>query len=371
MIRGKKNTLTALLAMVLLSASLCGCNDKVSYTDVSDSYIKTLDYHDNFVILQLTDIHWNNATVIGNDYVGSKAYLKMVIDATQEKFGQIDLIEITGDTFCLTNSLAVNSFLDTMEEIGIPYAMIWGNHDRQSKYNPNWFSKKIASAPYSLYTEVDNDDVHGRSNYVIDLVKDGKTVWQVFNIDSSSSYREGATDIGLEYDYVRQDQIDWFDYMHKREGNDIPVLCYYHIPQKEFVEAYDAIMSGDPNYKTKFFKMEGISNSPYAVSLNPVFKDNNVKGAFIGHDHASDWTFTNPDGIVYGYGVKTTAELYSVRATEEYTEPDRLLNGEFDEEFDLNGATVVNILNTAGDFDLYHLYLSDKEETPVEMWEEY
>lgn len=363
--------LAFLLILPILAITLCGCQEPLHYADIPDSYIKTMDYHDDFVILQLTDIHWNNATTIGNDTVGAKAYLKQVVAATEKKFGKIDLIEITGDTFCLTNTLAVNAFIDTMEEIGIPYAMTWGNHDRQSKYNPNWFSKKIASAPYSLYTEVDQDDVHGRGNYVIDLVKDGKTVWQVFNIDSSSSYRESATDIGLEYDYVRDNQIEWFDFMHKREGNDVPVICYYHIPQKEFVEAYEALNAGDPAYKTKFLKMEGISNSPYAVSLNPVFKDNNVKGAFIGHDHASDWTFTNPDGIVYGYGVKTNFELYSVRATDEFTEDDRLINGELESEFDLHGASVVNLKNTSGDFDLYHLYMSDKEENPEKVWEEY
>lgn len=371
MMRTTKKVLALLLILPVLSVMLCACQGQKHYADVPESYIKTLDYHDDFVILQLTDIHWNNATTIGNDTVGAKAYLKQVIDATNKKFGNIDLIEITGDTFCLTNTLAVNSFIDTMEEIGIPYAITWGNHDRQSKYNPNWLSKKMVKAPHSLYTEVDQDDVHGRGNYVIDLVEGGKTVWQVFNIDSSSSYREAATDIGLEYDYVRQDQIDWFDFMHKREGNDIPVLCYYHIPQKEFVEGYEAILAGESGYKTKFFKMEGISNSPHATSLNPVFKDNNVKGAFIGHDHASDWTFTNPDGIVYGYGVKTNAELYSLKVTKDYTEDDRAINGEFDHEFDLNGASVVQLKNTSGDFDLYHLYLSDKEETPEEVWEEY
>lgn len=351
-----KKLMILMLIVSMLSVLLCGCSESVHYADVPDQYVRTLDYHDDFVIVQLTDIHWNSSTLIGNDEYGSVAYIKSVINAIEEKFGGIDLIEITGDTFCLTSPLAVNHFIDMMESIKIPYAMTWGNHDRQSTYNPNWLSKKIINAPYSLYTEVDNDDLNGRGNYVIELMENDKPVWQIFNIDSGASYRTGAADIGLEYDFVRQDQIDWFDEMHKNAGSDVPVMCYYHIPQIEFVDAFEAIEAGDPEYKSKFTKLEGISISPYATSLNPVFVRNNVKGVFIGHDHANDWTFTNPDGITYGYGVKTTAELYS---------------SSVNDECDLTGASVVVLKNKTGDFDLYHLYLSDKVESPGAIWEKY
>lgn len=361
----------AIILLGLFCSSLIGCGDAVHYTDVPESYVKTLDYHDDFVIAQLTDIHWSNATYIGDDENGSVAYIKQVINTISDKFGGIDLIEITGDTFCLADPRAVRSFIGMMEEIGIPYAITWGNHDRQSKYNPNWLSKQFLNAPYSLYTEVDNDDVHERGNYVVELVEGDNTVWQIFNIDSGSSYRNGAADIGLEYDYVRDDQIEWFEYMHERAGSEVPVICYYHIPQKEFVEAHEAISAGDPSYKSKFYKFEGISNSPYAKSLNPVFVKNNVKGAFIGHDHSDDWTFTNPDGIVYGYGVKTGIELYSTDVNSENAEIDKPINGEITDEFDLLGASVVNLKNKSGDFDLYHLYLIPEENGFDEMWEEY
>lgn len=353
--RGKK-TISVLLIFFLISVIFCGCGETFHYADIPEQYIKTLDYHDDFVIVQLTDIHWNSSTVIGNDEYGSIAYIKKVMNTIEAKFGHIDLIEITGDTFCLTSPLAVKHFINMMSDISVPYAMVWGNHDRQSTYNPNWFSNKFINAPYSLYTEIDNDDLNGRSNYVIELSDNGEPVWQIFNIDSGASYRTKASDIPLEYDFIRQEQIDWFEFMHKRAGNDVPVLCYYHIPQIEFVEAFEAINAGEAGYKSKFNKLEGVSISPYAVSLNPVFARNNVKGVFIGHDHANDWTFTNPDGITYGYGVKTSAELYSLRV---------------EDEFDLNGASVVVLKNKTGDFDLYHLYLSDKEENPDAIWEEY
>lgn len=362
-----------LLLLVLCAAAVGGCStdEPVKFREVPELYEKSMEYHDGFVIAQLTDIHWNSATVVGNDEIGSIAYIKRTVDAIKQKFGNVDLIEITGDIFCVTDSRAVDMFIDMMEEIGIPYAITWGNHDRQNKFNPNWLSNRFIEAPFSLYTEVDNDDLHERSNYVINLQEDGKTVWQLFNIDSGASYREDALTIGLEYDYIREDQVEWFEFMHERAGEDVPVLCYYHVPQKEFVEGYEACRAGEEGYKQRFYKMEGISNSPYAVSLNNVFVENNVKGVFVGHDHSNDWTFTNPQGITYGFGVKTDKELYSIRVTEENAEADKLVNDEVDREFDLSGASVVRLNGTSGDFDLFHLYLDGNDGVLNEIWEEY
>lgn len=369
-----KSRLFSLLVLTFLAFStLTGCSGAkaVHFADVPERYEKTLQYHDGFVIAQLTDIHWNSATCIGNDEYGSKAYIKNLIRDLKKEYGNVDLIEITGDIFCLTNSRAVDMFIDMMEEIGIPYAITWGNHDRQNTFNANWLSNQFINAPYSLYTEVDNDDVHERSNYVINLVDGDRTVWQIVNLDSGASYREGAMDIGLEYDYIRQDQIDWFEFMHKRAGADVPVICYYHVPQKEFVEGYEACRAGENGYKSAFYKMEGISNSPYAVSLNDVFKQNCVKGVFVGHDHANDWTFTNPDGITYGFGLKTDKELYSMKVTEDNLAADKALNPEVEEEFDLWGASVVILKNASGDFDLDHVYYYGSEGSFNMVVEEY
>lgn len=368
----KKKIVAGLLAVFMMSILLSGCGRAtVNYADVPDQYVKTLDYHDGFVIAQLTDIHWHTASAIGYGDEGSQEYLVKVVNEIKAKFGQVDLIEVTGDTFCLSNKRSVKTFIETMDEIGIPYAITWGNHDRQGKYNPNWLSRQFLKAPHSLYVEVDNDNLHERGNYVVNLMQDGDVAWQIFSIDSGSSYRNGAGDIGLEYDYIRQDQIDWFELMHKRAGDDVPVMCYYHIPQKEFDDGYEAVMANEPGYKSGFYMMEGVSSSAYATSMNPVFARNNVKGVFIGHDHATDWTFTNPDGITYGFGVKTNKELYSADVNAETVKGFDEINPDVDREFDLMGASVVKLLNDTGDFELYHLYLSDGQNVSGAVWEEY
>ncbi len=362
-----KRIITLILCAALISACFTGCGKTVRYAENPQLYEKNLEYHEGFTILQLTDIHWNGATQIGDENYGSEEYIRKVINEAVNHAGQIDLIEITGDTFMLSNAIAVKEFIDMMGEIGIPYAMTWGNHDRENDYNPNWLSRQFMEAPCSLYTEVDNDDVHERSNYVINLTEDGKTVWQIIQLDSGASYRRSAADMSLTYDYMREDQFSWMTFMHERAGSDVPALCYYHIPQAEVEEAYKAIQAGDTGYKYKFFKMEEFCPSEYAANLDDLLKKNNVRGAFFGHDHSVDFTYTNKDGIVLGFGVKTGRELYGTTITPDYKDS----GVEVTESFDLIGASLVTLNDTEGDFTLEHLYLNERDGGDFVMWVEY
>lgn len=351
----------------LVTFALAGCGKTVSFRDIPEEYVKEMEYHDGFTILQLTDIHWNGSTQIGDDTYGSRGYLKKVIDEAKSHAGKIDLIEITGDTFMLTNKRAVTEFIDFMDEMDVPYAIGWGNHDRECTYNPNWISKQFLEAPNSLYTEVDNDDVHERANYVIELKSGSEVAWQIFNLDSGASFRNGAGDLGLTYDYLRDDQFEWMSYMHERTGNNPPSLCYYHIVQDDQKKVCDAIANGELDIKFSFFKLEGLAPSDYCVSTEDIFLQNNVKGAFAGHDHSNDFTYTLPSGIVYGLGVKSGIELYSGHVTAK----DIKKAGLNCEEFDLLGASLVTLQDTEGNFKLEHLYLNERDEGDFVMWVEY
>ncbi|MCR5427865.1 MAG: hypothetical protein K6F16_02585, partial [Lachnospiraceae bacterium] len=102
--------IVSLAVLCALAASLlAGCAKKtVSYKENLDAYVKTMDYHEGFTILQLTDIHWHGGTQIGeNDEYGSERYLRKVIDEAVRHAGKIDLIEVTGDTFMHANKKAV------------------------------------------------------------------------------------------------------------------------------------------------------------------------------------------------------------------------------------------------------------------------
>lgn len=357
-----KRILSVLLSvMILLSAVLLtGCGEDVDYREHLDDYVKTLDYHDGFHILQLTDIHWNNST----DLETERAYIEALIAEAKSHAGGIDLIEITGDTFMLADGPEITAFIEMMDGIGIPYAMLWGNHDREGTYNPNKLSQRFEEAANSLYTEIDRDNVNGRCNYVINLKNGDDTVWQIVNLDSGASYRKGATDLNTTYDYIRDNQLEWMKAEHDAVGEDVPVLCYYHIAQAEVGKQFEDINNGVAGYKAKFFKQEGTGASKYASDVYDTFKSMNVKGVFMGHCHSNDYSYSTPDGILYGFGVKTGAELYFDSAD---TAMDNV-GFTVPESFDVIGASLVTIKNAGGDIELEHLYFNVREEGNFVLW---
>ncbi len=364
---------------VVLLASLTGCSSKIDFLENLNLYeVNNLAdkkelipaYRDGFNILQLTDLHWGSAT----DIKQQRNYLKKLILETEKKAGKIDLIEIAGDSFMLANTTTVIKFIETFEEIGIPYAPIWGNHDRQGVYNPNWFTKQFENAKHCLYSEVNNDNLSGRSNYVLNI-KDGETTkWQIFHVDSGASYRENATTIFMTYDYIRSDQLQWLEAMSDKS---IPSLAYYHISQRDHEELFNNYLSGKAGYKAKFFKYEGFgaSDCEETPRMEPICVENKILGVFVGHCHSNDLTITTDQGVTYGFGVKSGSELYYATVDQ-----NKLVENEnvfslnemglkTKETFDLIGASLVTLHENT--FDLHHLYLNERATGDLVEWVKY
>ena len=378
---------------ILLSVSaiaLTSCETTKNYVDHLDDYAFSMKYHDNFNILQLTDIHWNANT----STLKSKQYLEKVLkEAHDHTGGHIDLVELTGDQFMLSNSYHVKSFIkffeEKAEEYGFKYAVIWGNHDQQGLYNPNWLGDQFKKAKNCFYAEP-NDNLYGRSNFVINLTVSGDraatlnpTVWQIVNLDSGASFSETAISPFRDYDYIRKDQTDWWLKEHEAAGADVPTIAYYHIPQDENDTMWKAVTeNGAPN-KNKFFKLEEFASneSPdYASDFIDVGIKNNMKGAFMGHAHNVDWTVEMEDAdtgnkLLLGLGVKSGIELYYAHIDTSSDDPAMKKGLEsvgINENFDLIGASLVTITdevdNIEGKFDLEHLYLNERASGDFVRW---
>ena len=378
-----------LLAFPMLSLLLTSCGQTVSWKDhiADNTYARALQFHENYNVLQLTDIHWNANT----SSVASKQYidklLKVVdakIKADQGDNAKIDLIEITGDQFMLANTYHVKTFLEFFEkksdEFGFKYTAIWGNHDRHGLYNPNWLSKQFMNAKNCIYVEPE-DDLYGRSNFVINLTVDGtlesETKWQLANLDSGASFSETAVSPFRDYDYIRKDQVDWWKAEHEKVGVAVPTIAYYHIPQQDNLEAWNKIHDEGAVLKNKFFKLEGFAdngNEEYASTFIETGRANNLKAAFMGHAHNVDWT-VDYDGVVLGLGVKTGPELYYAHIdpqdqTPELQEGLASLSDPIDEKFDLIGASLVTIKD-ATSFDLEHVYFNERTSGDFVRWEKW
>ena len=370
-----------LILLPVLSVALTSCGQVRKYEEHLDDYVYAMKFHDDFNILQVTDIHWN----YNSSTASSKQYLEKTlkeadrhIKKTQGADAKIDLVEITGDLFMLANTYHVETFMKFFEkeaaEFGFMYTVIWGNHDRQGIYNPNWLADQFKKAAHCIYIEP-NDNLYGRSNFVINLTEDGKTdsatKWQVVNLDSGASFSETAVSPFRDYDYIRKDQTDWYLKEHEKVGEEVPSIAYYHIPQDENEKAYKR----RSELKNQFFKLEGFAdngNEKYASNFIDEAKLHGLKGAFMGHAHNVDWTFEE-DGVIIGLGVKTGPELYfahiDVNSTDEMTKEglESIKEAGITENFDLIGASLVT-LNEGTTFDLEHLYLNERTSGDFVKW---
>ena len=384
-------TKSFLLFVPLMSLALTSCSNVLNWNDHLDSYVRTMQFHDDFNILQLTDIHWN----ANSSTMASKTYMSKLIKevddhikATQGLNAKIDLVELTGDMFMLSNTYHVKTFIEFFEEqaekYGFTYTAIWGNHDRHGLYNPNWLSASFAQAKHCIYVEPE-DNLYGRSNFVINLVRDsGSTAWQIVNLDSGASFSETAISPFRDYDYIRQDQVDWWVQEHNQVSsliNPVPTIAYYHIPQQDNLIAWNS-RQGRTN---KFFKLEGFGDNgteKYASKFIETGKTNNLKAAFMGHAHNIDWT-VDYDGVVLGLGVKTGAELYYAHIDPADNKTENLQEGlasiqasvepgyNVNQKFDLIGASLVTINNDLGilsTFELEHVYFNERDNGDFVAW---
>lgn len=375
------NKKSLILALPLVSVTLFSCSTS-SYKDHLQDYVSTMKFHDRFNVLQLTDIHWSatTSTMASSRYIDK--LIKQVDTHIKQEQGaeaKIDLIELTGDQFMLSNAYHVETFIKFFEEkaaqYGFMYTAVWGNHDRHGIYNPNWLSDQYKNAAHCIYIEPE-DDLYGRSNFVINLTEDGTTnsaaKWQIANFDSGASFSETAVSPFRDYDFIRDDQVDWWVKEHTLVGEAVPTIAYYHIPQQDNLEAWNAIHKDGATYKNKFFKLEGFADNGTEKGVSKLVSEgrkHNLKATFCGHAHNVDWT-VDYNGVVMGLGVKTGAELYYAHinpATEDEAMKEGLASVGINEKFDLIGGSLLT-LKDGDTFDLEHCYYNERASEDFVRW---
>jgi 3',5'-cyclic AMP phosphodiesterase CpdA len=337
----KRNVLIAGGFLLALALSSCGART----TPVLSDYVSTIDYKSDFKVLQLTDVHWSTDT----DIARQKKYLTNVVEEAAP-----DFIMITGDLFLIaTEPIAIDLF-DLINGWNIPYGVTWGNHDRQTDFSEKWESLLCASGANSKYKEVD-DDVWGRSNYVIDLMDGDIVKWQLYSIDSNSY--QPSSGFTYDYDYIHDDQVSWFEseaaVAKGTSVSYVPSVCYFHIPLLDLETIYaekDDAASGVTSYHGE--KNEAFCPSSTESTFLPSALSHGVKGMFWGHDHSNDW-FCDYEGITMGYGVKSGKELY-------YHASESELSG----GLDLVGGSLVT-LHDDGTLSVTHVFVQDDADFTV------
>lgn len=255
-----------------------------------------LDLNGEFKILQLTDPQFNLTLPLSGKTTKS---ISNLINESEP-----DLIIITGDVCgCVYNGIVYKQFVEFMDLFGIPYAVVFGNHDSEGRATKERLANILSEGEYSVF-KYGPSNIKGIGNYVININNDDKIAWSLFMLDSND-YTDDKL-ISSNYDYIHQDQIDWYTWNVNKlkaiNSDKLNSLAFFHIPLPEYTDAWDGKTDDSHHFGDK---REDVCSSDYNSGLfDTMLELDSTRGIFVGHDHINDYSVTYK-GIRLTYGLKT------------------------------------------------------------------
>ena len=194
----------------------------------------------------------------------------------------------------------IDAVLKPIEEAGIPFAVTYGNHDRQCGI-PNEKQTAFYAAHPGFVTAAAYEDENDGVAF-IPVNNSGKHVFDVVLIDSNGQSASG------EYEPVKENQLK--SYVRQREnsangGKNTPCLVIQHIPFEEYFKVIKKVpfytrgrVEGYRNHAHEFYVLpDNIKASGGFMLESPAVPDKN-SGEFdtvreggnclavsVGHDH--------------------------------------------------------------------------------------
>ena len=339
-----KKTWIAAILLSGLMASLAGCSayrdvpndvDKNAYA-VSE-YRTTMQYYDDFKILQIADLHLGIETDVAHQ-------LEIVREAVHTE--QPDLIILTGDNFMYASKGVVESLLSSLNETCAAmtaerggrltkFTMTFGNHDNQGDY-PRYYINEAISAyatadgreiedkKFAAFVDFEDDNLFGLTNFYIDLVDDrakGRDTVDVkyrLHVIDSNTYHFNGTD--YDYDVIHDEQLEHAVSVYEQATSDRDYIgmAFFHIPLHEYQDAYNEFLAAeDPS---AVGQGEFREDALYGYCNNGSYgklREANVVAFCCGHNHINYGDFIyragseNPsDRAIFSFGVKSTNQLY-------------------------------------------------------------
>lgn len=296
-----------------------------------------------FNVLQVSDFQDNcNANETIKD--GTMKRFNAMVDATDP-----DLVIITGDQIWpnpLNDEKDFIRYVDIMvgrlEKDGIPWAVIYGNHDNDvGKHDAintkvrKWRQQEIYESYAHCVGTAGPEDIFGIGNYVLPiLTNDEKSiafnVWcldtgdynenldkSVYKFKDSEYIKNGyytsvAGHENSTYDFIKYDQQLWYyntsTIMENYNKAEIPAIMFGHVCLPEFIDVNENRNDASVNFTG--VNKEGCSCGPVNSHMfDTILARGDVKGFYVGHDHINNssgmWK-----GIELAFGGALTTDMY-------------------------------------------------------------
>lgn len=303
-----KKKITAALSLLLVLSLVLSVN-AFTINDRTPAYRAHLSFgaDGKFTILQLSDIQDTAAM-----FPIVKDFIRNIVPATSP-----DLIVLTGDNFsggsCHSGihaidkvlvKRAISQYMSVLDSYGIPIAIVFGNHDAETTVN-----KEEQMAIYSSYANSishnEGSIAFGCGNYNVPIYSSKSSdnlIYNLWMIDSNM-----YDDINGGYDYVRQDQIDWYvntsdELKAQNNGIPVPSLMFQHIIVPDIYDALLQVEAGtegaiangtnhyvlDPaNTKSGVMRERPCPPNTNSGQFDAVVNQGDVVAMVFGHDHTN------------------------------------------------------------------------------------
>lgn len=274
-----------IIVLLIALIAVFNCATEVS----AETTGKQLRFKDGkFRIAQITDMHWG--------YSDSIAVQKMVRKMVSEEHPQ--LIILTGDNVTDAPNLAQNKVewqkvIGMLEETGVPYAIVMGNHDAEASkgMNADVLESWLAELTTRCINYPTTSNCFGHGNRALEILseKSSDVAALVYVMDSNDYPADPELRKNSYYDWIHRDQIEWYEktsdkYTARNGGKPLPSVAYYHICVPEYLT-----VATDPNtfgsYKPGSCSPASFNTGFFASAA--MHKD--IMGMFVGHDHSNDY----------------------------------------------------------------------------------
>ncbi len=275
-----------------------------------------------FRILMISDFHAGSRRKGFEDGNPYSPKVKEAIEALVSETNP-DFVMVGGDQ-CIGHSpeYLYNAFTDIMSPVlerNIPWAHVYGNHDREMAMTTDEQQKIYETVPH-CFSKRGPEDIFGVCNYVIPIYgKDGeKIAYNLFSLDSNREISDYIEQFGIkeEDNNIRLpfafgsgsvqampffQQVMWYYNtsrdMEKENGSKIPALMFMHNPIIE----YNLIFRNPEECDMYGEKREAVCCSELNSGLfMACLERGDVKGIFCGHEHMNAY-HGKYCGIILGY----------------------------------------------------------------------
>lgn len=288
---------------------------KVSYqtpcfTEDSSTGFFSIEKQDDedFRILQLTDTHIGGGNMSRkNDKKTIDSMLKVIYSVRPH------LIIVTGDvlypfslqTGNLNNKITAYAVVDFFESLGIPWTIVFGNHDNSAATTLN--RSELAdifaddNLKYCLFNKNPaGENLSGYGNNIINVVNEDGTINNtLFLFDSHGTVSAG------KYDKIHDDQVEWYkktvtalsvEENGVAEGETVKSLAFFHIPLEEYKTALELHKAGSGEVEylygdadEKILCYNSTKNRVKGKLFDAIVEMSSTAATFCGHNHKNNF----------------------------------------------------------------------------------